>query len=214
MAIIRVVESELLDNLDARDPEAIRSRRDLRMINTLMGNQIWFLRQFRKFPQQNSTGVVEIGAGDGSLSTEIHQRFPLMSLTAMDLQERPVNCYGEFSWIQGNLFDLMPRIQADVLFGGMIIHHFTDDRLAMLGSHLKNFRTIFLCEPYRSRFSMTLAYLMWPLVGRVTRHDMPASIRAGFRKGELAGLLQLGPRWEIRETVDWRGSIRFAAVRR
>lgn len=214
MAITRVVESELLDNLDASDPAALRSRRDLRMINALMGNRIWFFRQFRRFSQQNPMRVVEIGAGDGVLSTEIHRRFPSMSLIAMDLQARPANCRGEFSWIQGNLFDALPRIQADALFGGMIIHHFTDDQLAMLGALLENFRAIFVCEPYRSRFSMTLACLVWPLVGRVTRHDMPASIRAGFRQGELGGLLRLSSQWEIRETVDWRGSIRFAAMRR
>jgi 2-polyprenyl-3-methyl-5-hydroxy-6-metoxy-1,4-benzoquinol methylase len=214
MAITRVVESELLDNLDASDPEALRSRRDLRMINALMGNQIWFLRQFRKFPPSSFAGIVEIGAGEGCLSRAIHRHYPGIPLTAMDLQPRPAGLVEDISWIQGNLFDLLPRISADVLIGGMIIHHFTDDQLAMLGSHLQNFRAIFVCEPYRSRFSMALAYLMWPLVGRVTRHDMPASIRAGFRRGELADLLQLSGQWEIHETVDGRGSLRFAAIRR
>ncbi|PTX93322.1 hypothetical protein DB345_17065 [Spartobacteria bacterium LR76] len=214
MAIIRVVESELLDTLDARDPDAIRSRRDLRMINALMGNRIWFFRRFRKFPEPFSGGVVEIGAGDGALSAALHRRYPSMPVTALDLQPRPKGLSEDFSWIQGNLFDLLPRISADVLLGGMIIHHFTDDQLSMLGSHLGSFRAIFVCEPYRSWFSMMLASLMWPLVGRVTRHDMPASIRAGFRRGELPRLLQLGPSWELRETVDWRGSIRLAAVRR
>lgn len=213
MAIIRVVESELLDNLDARNPEAIRSRRDLRMVNVLMGNNLWFFRQMRALSHQNSR-VVEIGAGDGLLSAAIHRRYPFFRLTAMDLQPRPDGLVGDFSWIQGNLFDLLPRIPSDVLLGGMIIHHFSDDQLAMLGSHLQNFRAIFVCEPFRSRFSMMLACLMWPLVGRVTRHDMPASIRAGFRKGDLARLLGLSEQWDIRETVDWRGSIRLAAMRR
>ncbi len=214
MAITRVVESELLDNLDARNPEAIRSRRDLRLINALMGNQIWFFRQLRRFPQQSAIRAIEIGAGDGNLSASLHRRYPSVTLTAMDLQARPDGLPGDFSWIRGNLFDLLPRNSADVLLGGMIIHHFSDNQLAMLGSHLENFREILLCEPYRSRWSMLLAYLMWPLVGRVTRHDMPASIRAGFRRGELAQLLNLSPQWKIRESIDWRGSIRLAAVRR
>ncbi|MBN8711028.1 MAG: hypothetical protein J0I10_16720 [Verrucomicrobia bacterium] len=214
MAITRVVESELLDNLDPRDPEAIRSRKDLRLINWLMGNQIWFLCCLRNLLPSGVVRLVEIGAGDGELSAAIHRRYPSMPLTAMDLQSRPADLRGEFSWIQGNLFDLLPRISADVLLGGMIIHHFSDNQLGMLGSRLNNFRAIFVCEPCRSRLSMLLARLMWPLVGRVTRHDMPASIRAGFRRGELARLLKLGPQWEIRETIDWRGSIRFAAVRR
>ncbi len=89
MAIIRVVESELLDTLDAGDPEALRSRRDLRMINALMGNQIWFLRQFRKLPPSSFAGIVEIGAGEGCLSRAIHRRYPSIPLTAMDLQPGP-----------------------------------------------------------------------------------------------------------------------------
>jgi hypothetical protein len=49
----------------------------------------------------------------------------------------------------------------------------------------------------------------------VTRHDMPASIRAGFRKGELAALLGLDrSAWIIEETETLRGSLRFSATRR
>lgn len=214
MAIIRVVESELLDHLDARDPEAKRSRRDLRVINALMGNQIWFQQQVRRHHALVSGGVIEIGAGEGFLSAALKRRFPSISLTGIDLQPRPTDLPEEISWIQGNLFDALSRIPASVLIGGMIAHHFTGEELRMLARHLTTFRAVFLCEPFRSSISMTWARLMLPFVGRVTRHDMPASIRAGFQPRELARLLDLGPHWDITESIDWRGSIRFAAIRK
>ena len=40
----RVVKPEILDELDGSDPRAIRSRRDLRFINLLMGNERWIQR--------------------------------------------------------------------------------------------------------------------------------------------------------------------------
>jgi hypothetical protein len=49
----------------------------------------------------------------------------------------------------------------------------------------------------------------------VTRHDMPASIRAGFRRGELPALLGLdSKKWILRELSHWRGSLRLVASRR
>lgn len=213
MAITRVVESELLDHLDARDPEARRSRRDLRIINALMGNQIWFRQQLRRHHALASGGVVEIGAGEGVLSAALKRRFPSTAWTCLDLQPRPGGLPGEISWVQGNLFEALPRIPASVLIGGMIAHHFTEEELRMLARHLITYRAVFLCEPFRSSISMTWARLMMPFVGRVTRHDMPASIRAGFQPRELAPMLGLGPDWEITESIDWRGSLRFAAIR-
>lgn len=53
-----------------------------------------------------------------------------------------------------------------------------------------------------------------PFTGEVTRHDMPASIRAGFLPGELPVLLKLDPsRWVFYESLNWTGSLRFEARR-
>ena len=48
----RTVIPELLDHLPADDPHAMRSRRDLRRINFLMGNERWIRRTLtRDFPK-------------------------------------------------------------------------------------------------------------------------------------------------------------------
>ena len=63
----RDLKSELLDELDPEDPDAKRSRRDLRRINLFMGNMRWIRVEILKVLSQTNTklNVIEIGSGDG-----------------------------------------------------------------------------------------------------------------------------------------------------
>ncbi len=63
----RVIEPEIMDGLDPDHPMAIRSRRDLRMINFLMGNERWIRAQVSKNRATAAKGIVELGAGGGEL---------------------------------------------------------------------------------------------------------------------------------------------------
>ena len=70
-------------------------------------------------------------------------------------------------------------------------------------------------SPLRSPLPLAASALLFPLVGEVTRHDMPASIRAGFLPGEMAEALELDPKsWTIREVTTLSGSLRFTASKR
>ena len=66
----RVVEPEILDGLAADDPAAVASRRDLRLINRIMGNTRWLRRAFMLKVRPQDL-VVELGAGDGSLGLSL-----------------------------------------------------------------------------------------------------------------------------------------------
>lgn len=205
----RVVHPEILDGLAAEDPAALRSRRDLRLINATMGNFRWVERQVGRLPAGAS--VVEIGAGEGVLSARLAGRFPGRALTAVDLAPAPTGLQG-VDWRRGDLFQILSEVSADVVLGVMILHHFSDAQLAELGRGLAKFSMVCFCEPWRATLPLVWGGLMWPFIGAVTRHDMPVSVRAGFRPGELAGLLGL-EKWRIEESVDWRGSLRLVAWR-
>lgn len=208
MAIDRVVIPEWLDALAADDPKARRSRRDLRLINALMGNTAWVRRTVAKFPHVAKRGITEIGAGEGMLCEKLASAFPGTRVTGMDFAPAP--SAAKFHWRQGDFFQCLDEIEGGVLAGVMILHHFGDDRLRRLAGTLEKFDMLCFCEPWRAAWPQFLGTLMFPLVGPVTRHDMPVSIRAGFRAGELAALWNL-PGWRIKESVDWRGSVRFVA---
>ncbi len=210
----RVVIPELLDHLHADDPEALRSRRDLRRINQLMGNERWACQTIRRFPVAAQLGIVEIGAGDGKLCGRLARLFPQSPVSGYDLAPRPVDLEVRVVWQRGDLFALPAPATGGVLVANLFIHHFEGDSLTKLGRWLENFEVLILSEPNRSLLPHLLGGLMHPWINRVTRHDMHVSIRAGFATGEIASLLGLGAdRWSICETSTWRGTRRVLAFR-
>lgn len=208
----RVVRAEILDTLPPADPRAHRSRRDLRLVDAFMGNSRWITD--RILGAHGGTRIVELGAGEGRLCSRLRALRPNLPLTGLDLVERPVGLDSGIEWIQGDFFQTLTRIRGGICIGSLILHHFQDPELARLGRLLSVFDRLCFCEPLRSRQPLAMSMLAWPFAGEVTRHDMPASIRAGFLPGELPRLLDLDPRcWTIRESANWRGVLRFEAVR-
>ncbi|MGB0327546.1 MAG: class I SAM-dependent methyltransferase [Akkermansiaceae bacterium] len=199
----RVVCPEILDSLAGDDPRAVRSRRDLRLINVLMGNERWILKQEMK------GALIELGAGEGQLTRKLSMNH---KVTGLDFQERPEEL--EVAWLSGNLFETLPRVDGDTVVANLILHHFQDHDLKRLGGLIKKRRRLIAVEPWRHRIALWEGRLLWPVINEVTRHDMIVSIRAGFRKGDLPRLLDLGPEWEWREEVSLLGGIHVLAWRR
>jgi hypothetical protein len=183
-------------------------------IDVFMGNSRWIRRQLLQHAR-SARSIVELGAGEGHLCAKVEKTLPQSHLTGLDLMPRPPAISSSTHWISGDFFESIQQIEGDACIGSLILHHFPESALAALGEHLKNFRLLVFCEPLRSRASLSMAMLALPLVGKITRHDMPVSIRAGFRPTELAHALRLDTqKWIVRESITWRGSLRLVALRR
>jgi hypothetical protein len=213
----RVVIPELLDGLPPLDPEARRSRRDLRLINFLMGNERWLLRSLAGLRAMLADGCEEWGAGEGHLTRRIVERFPEARVTARDLMPPPAGLPGRVRWVQGDLLQAADGPGGDpggVLIANLFLHHFAEGKLAALAERSRRFSALLIVEPLRARLPHALGWLLHPLVNRVTRHDLHASLRAGFQPGELPGVLGLeGGEWKWMESVSARGAVRLAASR-
>lgn len=210
----RIVRPEILDHLPADDPEAARSRRDLRMINFLMGNERWICRTIRRFPEAVSRGIVELGAGDGVLAGKLADLFPNSPLTACDLAPEPAALHKRVRWQQGNLLADGIPLSGGVLVANLFLHHFEGDWLEVFGRLCDGFEVVIFNEPDRAAMPHVLGVLTWPLVNRVTRHDMHVSINAGFATGEMAAFSGIDPgKWRLRETSTWRGARRVVGSR-
>jgi hypothetical protein len=206
----RHVEPEWLDSLDPDDPRAVRSRRDLRLINFLMGNEGWILRQVGARTETARQGIVELGSGEGHLLRRLARSGPA---TGCDLAPRPPDLPREIDWREGDLFTLAEPLTGGILVASLVLHHFSAEDLLRIGRIADRFETLLFVEPHRSRSALALARMLSPFVGEVTQHDMPASIHAGFAAGELGHALGLSPDWSVTECRHWCGSLRFVARR-
>lgn len=203
--MMREVREEILDGLSPGDPEAVRSRADLRRINFLMGNSRWIVRQVGKHRESAEKGIVELGAGEGILLRELSEFGPVVGL---DLMPRPHGLPPEVGWESGDA--TRAEVSGGILVANLFLHHFEGPELRSLGKLVRNFDLLVAVEPWRTAGALWLGRTMNPLVGRVTRHDMEVSIRAGFRPGELAAGLGLEDR-RFSERTSWRGGLRVLA---
>src|SRR5258708_38976642 len=102
----RIVQPEILDSLPPDDPEALRSRRDLRRVNFWMGNVGVMASALKEnylgLPKQ----ITELGAGDGNfllqVARKISPRWPGVDTTLLD-QHKTVSAempaaFSKFNW--------------------------------------------------------------------------------------------------------------------
>ena len=208
----RIVEEEVIDHVDASESSANRCRRDLRLLDDFLGNSRWIERTLRPLRVDS---IVELGAGDGHLSRRLSQSYPKVPITGLDFAPPPNDWKHPLHWIQGDLLETIAVASAQICIGSLVLHHFHREVLADLGKQLQRFSTLIFSEPHRHAQPLAGSYLLQPFMGKIVRHDMPASIRAGFQKGELADSLELDrASWSIDESITVRGTVRFLAMKR
>lgn len=217
----RRVLPEILDSLPSTNTEAIRSRKDLHRLNVVMGNYRWIAAGLNESVCSGLTHWVEPGAGDGPLPRALnYSLIQAITLDAVDFLPRPNDWPENWDWSQGDLFEILGNFSENEARTGFIsnlfLHHFEAEELGKIGALIQDsYSQLIICEPARfSRFQW-LARFFFPLVNRITRHDMIVSIEAGFRISELPKLLHLDPAvWEWRESVSLMGAYRLEASKR
>ncbi|MFC5051767.1 hypothetical protein ACFPK9_14280 [Rubritalea spongiae] len=206
----RTVEPEILDDLPADNPEAIRSRADLRVLNRLIGGEAWIVRELHEL--KGVKRVVELGAGEGLLATAICEQFSELEVCAVDLVERPAGMHDRAQWLQANVLESeLPIDDETVVVVNLFLHHLKHEQLVILVNRLKDAKALLFAEPARRPYALVLGYFAYPFVGRVTKHDMMVSIRAGFVAGELEAYFSENFQWV--EVTHWMGGLRSKAVK-
>ncbi len=210
----RTLQPELLDSLPPDHPDALHNRRDLRLINTIVGNYRWFSRILPRLLEPSEI-CLEIGAGTGELVAFLEKSG--IRTDGLDLWDRPADWPADRQWHTADLRRFPGYADYPVILANLILHQFTDEELGALGAQwTKTARVIVAAEPARRRGSQVLFRGVAPLFGasHVSLHDAHVSIAAGFRDDELPRLLGLEPsRWRIRRQITWLGIYRLVAVR-
>lgn len=225
----RILQPELLDTLPADNPEAVRSRVDLRRVNAWMGHRRIFLRTLAAARPASVRRIVELGAGDGTLAlglaAELTKRWPQVELTLVDQQGLVTNetmeKFRHLGWqarvVQADVFDWLAAATepAEIIFTNLFLHHFEGAGLRRLLHEVATRCSCFVAlEPRRHPAARAACELLW-LIGcnRVTRHDARLSVRAGFRGHELSALWPEAHGWSVREQPAGLFSHLFVATR-
>lgn len=188
----------------------MRSRADLRLINTVMGNHRWLERTLAQ-GGASAPGfrVVELGAGDGSLARRLLRRFPALCYEAIDFAPAPADLPNGCRWHARDLFEVLPDLKGDAVIANLFLHHFPEEALRQIGRIVDHFPLIAFCEPWRQARFHAAGYALRLLgINRVTRHDLHVSIDAGFTGDELPRLLGLENGGGRVETT-WLGGYRW-----
>lgn len=199
----RRVEPEWLDVLPHDHPEARRSRRDIRLLNRLMGN-FRAMRRLLDGSVHSSDRILEIGAGEGALARFLEPH----RVDALDRCPPPPDWPVGQAWHRTCLLGFEGFSHYTVLIGNLILHHFPDAALMEWAGRLPaSIRLMVFNEPRRSAWHLRQLSFA-PLLGlnRVTRHDARVSICSGFRGRELVEFLG-GQRadWSVRIEENWLG---------
>src|SRR5207245_1799201 len=145
--------------------------------------------------------IVELGAGDGRFMLRVARLlsndWPPVRASLLDRQSvvhpKTRSDFELLGWeletITADVFDWLkqsPPQPAGAMIANLFLHHFSPDQLSELFQGVKKCTRLFIAiEPRRSARSLVFSRMLW-LIGCnwITRHDAPASVRAGFRDGE------------------------------
>jgi len=235
----RRVQAERLDGLAATDPDAARSRRDLRRVHRFMRTRARLVRKLRqRVPAPGRPlRVLEVGAGDGTLLLGIAREFapewPAVELTLLDrlalVDGATIAEYARHGWTaRPTVIDIFDWARAatgsseiaasrwDLVIANLFLHHFDDSELKIvLAAIAASTDELLACEPRRGWPALAGSHLIGVLgANAVTRTDAVLSVRAGFRASELSALWPGTTGWSLQEEPSGAFSHCFRATRR
>jgi SAM-dependent methyltransferase len=187
----RLIKPELLDH--APPEEARPNLADLVRINSNFGGHATIAKMMEQVASERDTfTLLDIGAASGDIARVLQRRFPCALITNLDYS--PVNLESApHQKVLANAFALPFRPESfDYVLCSLFLHHFNDEQVAGL---LRSFyciarRALLVCDLERHIISycflpVTKWFFGWQ---RITIHDGPVSVRAGFRSNELLAL--------------------------
>lgn len=217
MSFPRRLEPELLDQMAADDPRAMRVRRDLRLVNAFMRNAQCMASALKRYAAgRKPQTIVDLGSGDGLIALRVARLmakcWPDVSVILLDqkniVSETTRAGFAALNWsvetVCADVFDFLSDarpLRADIITSNLFLHHFDDQQLArLLAASARSAWLVVACEPRRSKLVVRASRLLWMVgCGRDTIHDAVVSARAGFTADELGALWPGREHWKLNE---------------
>ena len=235
----RALEPEWLDALEPEDPRAIRSRRDLRVINGWMRQPAIMARVLARTCAPARVGaparvcapegprrLIDLGSGDGTFLLRVARRLRWRHVTALLVDQRdsvtPATraAFAALGWRAESLAAdacevLAQGVPVDVITANLFLHHLAAEHLRVLFADAARSATLLVaCEPRRNGFAYAASRMVWALgCNQVSRHDAAVSVRAGFTGRELSALWPDSAAWRVEEFAAFPFTQCFVAQR-
>jgi hypothetical protein len=186
----RRIEPEILDD---QTPEAgARSLADLVRINRFLGGHEALRKAFRSVAPHGPFSVLDIGSATGDSGNVIRAAYPQAAVTSLDYKLHHVR-HASGTKLVADAFRVPFRPRSfTFVYCSLFLHHFEDDAVVQL---LRGFRDIAQEAVIINDLERhVLPYWFLPATrwifgwDRITLHDGPISVQAGFSRAELAGL--------------------------
>jgi hypothetical protein len=228
MSLPRTVEPEWLDALPAHNPRAVRSRRDLKRVNTVMLQTGLMARALLRYHRSPPRTLLDLGSGDGTFMLGVARRlarhWPGVTVTLFDQKDivtpQTLDGFRALGWTARPVIADLSEFFAyaapfDIIAANLVLHHFANPILGRLLAQVAQRAGLFVaCEPRRGRFALLGSRMLWAIgCNDVTRHDAATSVRAGFAGQELSALWPAHEPWTLHEGAAGLFSHRFVAKR-
>ena len=223
MPLARTLEPEWLDELDPADARARRARRELRLVNAIMGNASFIARALEGSIADGAR-IADLGAGDGALMMRIARKLAIRAVRlslvdrACPVSPQALARFSALGWevtpCAADVFEWLAGADYfDAITVNLFLHHLEESHLRkLLQLAAARTRLFVACEPRRSRVALFGSRaLVFLGCGPVTRHDAVLSVKAGFQGRELSDGWPPSRDWELLEEARGPFSHLFVA---
>jgi 2-polyprenyl-3-methyl-5-hydroxy-6-metoxy-1,4-benzoquinol methylase len=187
----RVILPELLD--DALEGEAVPSLRDLVRINRYLGGYTTLRAMLGRIAGlEDAFSLLDVGAASGDMGAKVRAWYPDALVTTFDYRSNHLAA-ARGAKVVGDAFRLPFAAKSfDFVFCSLFLHHFENQAVTDLLSEFAKTarRAVLVIDLERG----PLAYYFIPATqwlfhwDRITVHDAPVSVAAGFKRHELLKL--------------------------
>jgi 2-polyprenyl-3-methyl-5-hydroxy-6-metoxy-1,4-benzoquinol methylase len=222
---LRINQPELLDQPSIPAADIRRNLLELRIINRWLGGHAITIRGFRTLAgRQALINLCEIGCGGGDNLLAIQKKMAgkniVLNCCGIDLNADCLAVARSAAWKKEPEFILSDYrrvifgIKPDILFSSLFCHHFTEDELIDMFRWMKAQAGagFFINDLHRHPLAYYSIRVLTAVFSKsyLVKNDAPLSVRRGFKRRELAGMLEKAG---IRSyQIRWKWAFRWLVI--
>jgi 2-polyprenyl-3-methyl-5-hydroxy-6-metoxy-1,4-benzoquinol methylase len=223
----RAKSLELLDQPGIPATDIQRNLYELSVINQKLGGHAVTIKGFFSLAGKTTRiSVCEIGCGGGDNMKAIEKktkgRYPDLSFTGIDINKDCIQVAENTKWEKPVHFLVSDykkvhfESKPDIIFCSLFCHHFKDDELTDMFRWMSenSVSGFFINDLHRNVFAYYSIRMLTSLFSKsyLVKNDAPLSVLRGFKKNELAVLLDKAGISNY--TIRWRWAFRWVVSAR